>query len=89
MKTQSLYYYNLIKDEKIDAVFGSRFIEGSNIIDIGCGIGGSSRILAQDYGFNVLGVDIFPDYVKKINNKIFRSYEPFVNDYLIIRLTMF
>ncbi len=26
-------YYNLIKDEKIDAVFGSRFIEGSNIID--------------------------------------------------------
>ena len=26
-------YYSIIKNEKIDAVFGSRFIEGSNIVD--------------------------------------------------------
>jgi dolichol-phosphate mannosyltransferase len=26
-------YYNIIKDEKVDAVFGSRFIKGSRIID--------------------------------------------------------
>ena len=26
-------YYNIIKDEDVDAVFGSRFIEGSKIID--------------------------------------------------------
>ena len=26
-------YYNIIKDEKVDAVFGSRFIKGSKIID--------------------------------------------------------
>ena len=26
-------YYNIIKDEGVDAVFGSRFIEGSKVID--------------------------------------------------------
>ena len=26
-------YYNIIKNEKVDAVFGSRFIEGSKVID--------------------------------------------------------
>ena len=25
-------YYNIIKEEKVDAVFGSRFIKGSKII---------------------------------------------------------
>ena len=32
--------------------------KGSRILDVGCGIGGSSRILAQDYGFDVLGISI-------------------------------
>jgi MPBQ/MSBQ methyltransferase len=31
---------------------------GSRILDVGCGIGGSARILARDYGFNVLGISI-------------------------------
>ncbi len=31
---------------------------GSRILDVGCGIGGSSRILADDYGFEVIGVTI-------------------------------
>ena len=31
---------------------------GSRLLDVGCGIGGSARILARDYGFNVLGVSI-------------------------------
>ena len=26
-------YYNIIKDENVDAVFGSRFIQGSNVVD--------------------------------------------------------
>ncbi len=33
---------------------------GSRVLDLGCGIGGSSRILAEDYGFDVLGITISP-----------------------------
>ncbi|WP_448602308.1 methyltransferase domain-containing protein [Thermoleptolyngbya sp.] len=38
---------------------------GSTLLDVGCGIGGSSRILAQDYGFNVTGITISPQQVKR------------------------
>ena len=38
---------------------------GSRILDIGCGIGGSSRILAKHYGFNVIGITISPAQVKR------------------------
>jgi MPBQ/MSBQ methyltransferase len=31
---------------------------GSTLLDVGCGIGGSARILARDYGFQVLGISI-------------------------------
>ncbi|MEO1801938.1 MAG: methyltransferase domain-containing protein, partial [Cyanobacteria bacterium J06629_2] len=34
-------------------------------LDVGCGIGGSSRILAKDYNFDVLGVTISPQQVKR------------------------
>ena len=33
---------------------------GSRVLDVGCGIGGSARILARDYGLDVLGVSISP-----------------------------
>lgn len=33
---------------------------GSKVLDVGCGIGGSARILARDYGLDVLGVSISP-----------------------------
>lgn len=38
---------------------------GSRVIDVGCGIGGSSRILAKDYGFDVLGITISPEQVRR------------------------
>ena len=38
---------------------------GSKILDIGCGIGGSARILARDYGFDVIGITISPEQVKR------------------------
>ena len=38
---------------------------GSRILDVGCGIGGSSRILAGYYGFNVIGITISPAQVKR------------------------
>ena len=38
---------------------------GSRILDVGCGIGGSARILARDYGFEVLGISISPAQVAR------------------------
>ncbi len=38
---------------------------GTTVLDVGCGIGGSSRILAKDYKFEVTGVTISPQQVKR------------------------
>ena len=38
---------------------------GTTLLDVGCGVGGSSRILAKDYNFDVMGVTISPQQVKR------------------------
>ncbi len=42
-----------------------RLPAGTTLLDVGCGIGGSSRILARDYQFDVTGVTISPQQVKR------------------------
>ncbi len=39
--------------------------KGSRILDVGCGIGGSARILARDYQFDVLGITISAEQVSR------------------------
>jgi MPBQ/MSBQ methyltransferase len=42
-----------------------RLPSGTRVLDLGCGIGGSSRILARDYGFSVTGVAISPGQIQR------------------------
>ncbi|MEB3350744.1 MAG: methyltransferase domain-containing protein [Cyanobacteriota bacterium] len=42
-----------------------RLPPGSKVLDVGCGIGGSARILAREYGFDVLGITISPAQVER------------------------
>ncbi len=37
--------------------------EGSLVLDAGCGIGGSSRVLAEKFKLQVVGIDLAPDFI--------------------------
>ena len=57
------FVHELVKWSGID-----KLPKGSRILDVGCGIGGSSRILAKYYGFNVTGITISPAQVKRASD---------------------
>jgi len=59
-KAKVQFVHELVKWSNLD-----KLPEGSRILDVGCGIGGSSRILAKYYGFNVTGITISPAQVKR------------------------
>lgn len=42
-----------------------RLPRGSRVLDVGCGIGGSARILAAHYGFDVLAISISPAQIAR------------------------
>ncbi len=59
-KAKELFVHELVRWSGL-----STLPPGSKVLDIGCGIGGSSRILARDYGFDVLGVSISSEQIKR------------------------
>ena len=50
------------------------FIDGLNakskIADIGCGTGGQTMVLAQNTASEIIGVDLFPEFIKQFNQNI-------------------
>ena len=54
------FVHEMVRWGGLDQLF-----QGTTVLDVGCGIGGSSRILAQDYGFAVTGITISPQQVQR------------------------
>ena len=59
-EAKSAFVHELVKWSGLD-----QLPRGSRVLDVGCGIGGSARILARDYGFEVLGISISPAQVRR------------------------
>lgn len=50
-----------------------RLGSASNVLDIGCGLGGTARYLATTFGCRVTGIDLTPEYVsvgQELNKKV-------------------
>jgi UDP-glucose 6-dehydrogenase len=62
-------------------VWESNNIDNIGVIGIGK-LGICLSLVLEKAGYNVLGVDINQNYVDLINNKEFKTSEPFVNEYL-------
>ncbi|MEM1367497.1 MAG: methyltransferase domain-containing protein [Cyanobacteria bacterium P01_H01_bin.15] len=60
LEAKENFVHEMVRWGKLD-----RLPAGTTILDVGCGIGGSSRILAKSYGFDVTGVTISPQQVAR------------------------
>lgn len=60
LKAKSDFVHEMVRWGKLE-----RLPRGTTLLDVGCGIGGSSRILARDYGFSVTGITISPQQVER------------------------
>lgn len=47
--------------------------EGSSIVDLGCGTGGQTIVLAQNAPGNITGIDLCPSFIDKFNDNVKRA----------------
>jgi MPBQ/MSBQ methyltransferase len=59
-QAKEAFVHELVRWSRLD-----QLPPGSRLLDVGCGIGGSARILARDYGFDVLGISISPGQIAR------------------------
>jgi MPBQ/MSBQ methyltransferase len=60
LKAKSDFVHEMVRWAGLDTL-----PQGTTVLDVGCGIGGSSRILARDYGFSTTGITISPQQVRR------------------------
>jgi MPBQ/MSBQ methyltransferase len=60
LKAKSDFVHEMVRWAGLDTL-----PPGTTVLDVGCGIGGSSRILAGDYGFSTTGITISPQQVQR------------------------
>jgi MPBQ/MSBQ methyltransferase len=51
------------RDATVELARASALTALDRVLDVGCGLGGPSRCLAIDFGCQVVGIDLTPDYV--------------------------
>ncbi|MEP0262906.1 methyltransferase domain-containing protein [Dokdonia sp.] len=43
-------------------------LQGASVLDVGCGLGGPCRMLADEYGCQVTGIDLSHEYIRTASN---------------------
>ena len=51
------------KDSTIEIANLAQLEPHHNVLDVGCGLGGSARYIAEKYGCNVIGIDLTEQYI--------------------------